>query len=217
MIIAITDRKISAKRDFLEQMEAVAGSSPDMIILREKDISEPEYRYLAVECLRICSYSGVKFCVNSFLRTASAIGCGRVQISFGQLTAEAGALKGFKEIWVSVHSPREALAAEAAGATHLIYGNVFETSCKPGAAGKGVNELRDVCGMVNIPVFAVGGIDLRTAGPAIGAGCSGICVRSLLMGSENPWGEMEELRRICGKRTDGPQNKRQGRILSERD
>jgi thiamine-phosphate pyrophosphorylase len=141
MIIAVTDRKISVASDFLEQMESVAASSPDMIILREKDLSEAEYRYLAIECLRICDSHDVRFCVNTFIKTAISINNKRVQISLDSLKENRESLDGFEEIWVSVHSAEEAAEAESLGATHLIYGNVFKTTCKPGAEGKGLKAL----------------------------------------------------------------------------
>jgi len=198
MIIAITDRKISAARDFLEQIEAIASSSPDMIILREKDLSEPAYRYLAIECQRICGCYNVKFCINTFFKMASSIGDGCVQVSFGSFITNIDRLKDFEEVWVSVHSVSEAVEAEQKGATHLIYGNVFETSCKPGVKGKGINELRDVCCTVDIPVFAVGGINTNTAKIVIDAGCKGVCIRSLFMRSKNPDIIMEELKKRIG-------------------
>ncbi len=194
MIIAVTDRKISAARDFLMQFEIIAETSPDMIILREKDLQENEYRYLAIECGRICSYYNVKFCVNMFIKVAEAFGSERVQVSFGSLRTNRDRLLRFHEIWVSVHSIEEAAEAERLGATHLIYGNVFETSCKPGAKGKGTDELEAVCGAAGIPVFAIGGIDTNTAGAAMDAGCKGVCVRSLLMQSKAPQTVMDELR-----------------------
>jgi len=194
MIIVITDRKISATRDFLDHVEAIANTAPDMIILREKDLSEAGYKYLAIECQRICSYHNIKFCVNTFLRTAVSLESERIQVSFDLLKTNTYRLKDFNEIWVSVHSLGEAVEAESLGATHLIYGNVFETSCKPGAAGKGIVELKRVCGAVRIPVFAVGGIDQNTIEKAIDAGCEGVCVRSLFMQSLNPRVTMDELR-----------------------
>jgi len=199
MIIAITDRKISAKHEFLEQIEEIANGSPDMIILREKDLSEPEYRHLAVECARICGYHNVDFCVNTFIKTAQHINNGRIQISFGSLTANAKMLKEFDEVWVSVHSLEEAVEAKRIGATHLIFGNVFETSCKPGAEGKGLKELADVCRAVDIPVFAVGGIDIVNSPMVMETGCAGICIRSLLMGSGNPAETILFLRRGLGE------------------
>jgi len=163
MIIAITDRTIG-RTPFLEQVEAIASAHPDMIILREKDLSEKEYERLAKECLRICDRHSIKFCVNSFISVAVAVGSERIQLPFGLLIANKNCLKDFKEVWVSVHSVNEAEYAERMGATHLIYGNVFETTCKPGAEGKGVKELKKICDSVNTPVFAVGGIDAGTIG-----------------------------------------------------
>ncbi|AIZ56204.1 thiamine-phosphate synthase [Candidatus Methanoplasma termitum] len=200
MIIAVTDRKISVRRDFLEQVEEIAGASPNMIILREKDLPEPDYRYLAVECARICSCYNVEFCVNTFVKTAALIGNGRIQISFGSLKAERDRLNDFKEIWVSVHSLKEAVDAERLGATHLIYGNVFETSCKPGLKGKGLMELAEISDTVNIPVFAVGGIDIINSRKVLETGCDGLCVRSLLMTSENPREKIGFLKRDLEER-----------------
>ena len=49
-IIAVTNRKL-CHIDFLEQIEALAKSEVDSIILREKkDLSEEEYYVLAEEC-----------------------------------------------------------------------------------------------------------------------------------------------------------------------
>ncbi len=184
MIIAVTDRKISTRHDFLEQIENVADALPDMIILREKDLSEPNYRYLAVECARLCGNRGIRFCVNKFVKTAHALELDDIQISMDDLRQNADL--PFENIWVSVHSKDEAMEAERLGATHLIYGNVFETSCKPSLGGKGLLDLRDVCDSVDIPVFGIGGIDASNVDLVLDAGCKGVCMRSALMTSKKP-------------------------------
>ncbi|MDR1405246.1 MAG: thiamine phosphate synthase [Candidatus Methanoplasma sp.] len=194
MIIAITDRSISFRPDFLEQIKAVADSSPDMIILREKDLSEAQYNRLAIECMRICNRCNVKFCVNSFVKTAMTIGSERIQLSFGSFVGDLERLAVFEEVWVSVHSADDAAEAERLGATHLIYGNVCETACKPGVKGKGIKQLRTVCEAAGIPVFAIGGIDEDNARLAMDAGCKGVCVRSLLMSAEDPSEIMKNMR-----------------------
>jgi len=193
MIIAITDRTIS-RAPFTEQVEAIASARPDMIILREKDLPEKEYERLAKECLRICDRHSIRFCVNSFISVAVALGSERIQLPFSILLNNKDRLKYFKDVWTSVHSLSEAKEAEKMGVTHLIYGNVFETSCKPGAEGKGVRELKKICGSVNIPVFAVGGIDAGAIGEVIGTGCKGVCVRGPLMEAEDPHTVMRMLR-----------------------
>ncbi|MDR0334968.1 MAG: thiamine phosphate synthase [Methanomassiliicoccaceae archaeon] len=193
MIIAVTDRKIS-RSEFLTQTELIASARPDMLILREKDLTEEEYGRLAAECSRICDRHNVKFCINSFVNVAAAMGSERVQVPFGLLAGT----KGFRERWASVHSLNEAFEAERMGATHLIYGNVFETSCKPGAEGKGIAELKRVCDSVNIPVFAIGGISEDNIRAAMDAGCRGVCIRSLLMEAAGPRAVMDGLRKRMG-------------------
>jgi len=194
MIIAVTDRTISVS-DLPEQVEAIASSSPDMIILREKDLSENEYAELAAKCLHICDKYNIKFCVNSFIGVAGRIGIARIQLPFLSFMDNNDALTQFQEVWVSVHSLSEATEAERLGATHLIYGNIFETTCKPGADGRGVKELADICASVNVPVFAIGGIDKDNIKMVIDAGCKGVCIRGSLMTSKDPRMIIDELRK----------------------
>lgn len=49
-IIAVSNRKL-CERPFLEQIERVCQMKPQAIILREKDLSEEEYRILSEEVL----------------------------------------------------------------------------------------------------------------------------------------------------------------------
>ena len=198
MIIAVTDRKI-CRKEFMGQVEAIASSRPDMLILREKDMTESGYGRLAVQCSEICGRHNVPFCVNSFIDVAAAIGSVRIQMPFAAFADNIERLKDFKERWVSVHSADEAAEAERMGATHLIFGNVYETSCKPGAEGKGVPQLRKITDSVNIPVFAIGGISAENVNDVMGTGCAGICVRSILMDTESPGTVMEGLRQRCAE------------------
>jgi thiamine-phosphate pyrophosphorylase len=194
MIIVVTDRKICAGSGYLDRIEAIAAEGPDAIILREKDLPDSEYKYLAIECARICSSYGVKFCINTFIRVAAAMESCCVQVSFSSLRTNGDLLKDFEEVWVSVHSLNESVEAEKLGATHLIYGNLFKTSSKPGAEGKGLVELEEICRTVHIPVFGIGGINKTNISSVAKTGCAGVCVRSAVMGSKNPSRVMKDLR-----------------------
>jgi len=194
MIIAVTDRKI-VHGDFLVQIEKVAAASPDMLILREKDLTDVEYKYLAIECMRICGTYNVRFCVNSFIRTAAAINNGRIQVPFDLFKINKDKLSMFEERWVSVHSLTEAIQAQEMGATHLIYGNIFETTSKPNVWGKGIDDLRYTCSVLDRPVYAIGGIGIGNIGRVMETGCAGVCMRSLFMQATNPSDVMAELRK----------------------
>ncbi|MBE0344308.1 thiamine phosphate synthase, partial [Paenibacillus sp. 28ISP30-2] len=45
---------------------------------------------------------------------------------------------------VSVHSLEEAQAAEQAGAGYVLYGQVFETNCKPGVTPRGLEKVERI-------------------------------------------------------------------------
>jgi thiamine-phosphate pyrophosphorylase len=76
---------------------------------------------------------------------------------------------------VSCHSLASAQAAAAAGADYIFFGPIFPTPSKHmyGPA-QGLQRLAEVCGAVNIPVLAIGGINMENAADCLEFGASGI-------------------------------------------
>ena len=69
-VIAVSNRKL-CKRPFSEQIERVCKIHPDAIILREKDLTEEEYRTLAKEVLEICNQYQVHCILHNFLESGN--------------------------------------------------------------------------------------------------------------------------------------------------
>ena len=69
-----------------------------------------------------------------------------------------GRTDGLNLLGTSVHSVEDAKEAEHLGADYIFAGNIFETDCKKGLPGRGLEFLENVCKAVNIPVYAIGGI-----------------------------------------------------------
>ena len=65
----------------------------------------------------------------------------------------------FEYLGASCHSLEDAKTAQALGAHYIILGNIFETDCKKGLPGRGLEFLREVCRETELPVYAVGGIN----------------------------------------------------------
>jgi len=192
MIAAVTNRMI-CKGPFLEQIRRIAEAGPDMLILREKDLPRKEYTELAAECQRICEDHNVRLCVNSFVDTARELGIKDVQLPMDVFLENIH--KG-STTFVSIHSLQEAKEAEALGAEYLIFGNVFETSCKPGMPAKGLREIRNISENVSIPVLGIGGIGRDNISSVLAAGASGVCIMSQFMISDDPSTLMAELKQI---------------------
>ncbi len=176
-MIAITNRKL-CKIPFAEQLELVAAAGPELIILREKDLSGPELEALAQSCLDACGRHGVPMSVNTATDVAERLGVFRVHLPMPVLrTAD---VSPFDVVGASVHSPEEAVEAVSLGADYLIAGHVFPTACKIGEP-RGTGCLEAVVEASEVPVYAVGGVTPENYDLVLEAGASGAAAMSSVM------------------------------------
>ena len=176
-IISVSNRKLCNK-DFLERISEISNAGIP-VILREKDLNEAEYEELAKKVIALCP----NIILHSFTNAAKNIGCKRIHLPMHVLRDTD--VSGFEITGTSVHSPEEAKEAQTLGASYITAGHIFETDCKKGLAPRGLDFLENVCQSVNIPVYAIGGINSENAREAISRGASGVCVMSGLMTCEN--------------------------------
>ncbi len=177
-MIAITCRKI-CREPFMDRVRRLAEAGPEMMILREKDLSHPDLLALASECKDICYAAGVPLSVNTDISVARELGIRRVHLPLPVLR-ESGELSDMELVGASVHSPSEAAEAESLGAGYLIAGHIFPTACKIGEP-RGTPFLKSVCDAVDIPVYGVGGITPENYPRIISAGAKGAAVMSSAM------------------------------------
>ena len=183
--IAITNRTL-VQGDFLEQMQKVIHLHPNAVILREKDLPDEEYEILAEKILEMCRESGVRCFLHSRISVANRLGCRQIHISIPVLMAmsekERSQLrKDFQEISVSCHSMEDMNVAVKNGATQIILGTIFETECKKGLKGKGLEFVREICRVCPVPVYAIGGMNMERLPQVMEAGAAGGCMMSGFM------------------------------------
>lgn len=181
-MMAVTNRHL-CDRDFLEQIEFLASTDIDAVILREKDMTSEAYEHLAKDVLAICHKHNKKCILHSFAGVAEKLHCENIHLPLPVLLelADKKALKSFKHIGTSVHSVEDALTAEKAGATCLTAGHIFDTDCKKGLPGRGLTFLEAVCRSTKLPVYAIGGITPENLEEVCLAGAVGGCMMSLSM------------------------------------
>ena len=98
----------------------------------------------------------------------------------------AGERAMFSALGASCHSVEEAVEAESLGCTYITAGHIFNTDCKRGLPGRGLDFLAQVCAHVSIPVYAIGGITPQRIAAVKQAGAAGACVMSSIMASGDP-------------------------------
>lgn len=183
-VVSVTAKPL-CKDDFLQRIRKISDSEVQYIILREKYLSEQEYYSLAKEVLSVCDKE--KLIIHNFIGTAVSLGIKKIHLPFSAFI-ELNGRRNFDIVGTSVHSVDDAAFAQENGADYITAGNIYETDCKKGLKGKRVNFLRNVCESVDIPVYAIGGINADTAGgfnAVTEKNFAGVCVMSLLMQCEN--------------------------------
>ena len=181
----VTDRSAlppspSATSDVLGKIAEAQSAGVDWIQIREKDLSARELAALLDEALKISSAS--KILVNDRLDVALAGSASGVHLTETSVSARdarklASSLSGPPGflVGVSCHSLDGARAAADSGADYLVFGPVFPTPSKAAyGAPQGLERLAEVCRTVDIPVLAIGGIDLENAASCLAVGASGI-------------------------------------------
>lgn len=157
-IVAVSNRKL-CDRPFLEQIERVCKIHPEAVILREKDLTEEEYRILAKEVMNICSRYQVSCILHNFWNIAIELGCTSVHLPLPVLQKLPDEEKNkFTKIGISVHSVEEAKEAERLGASYITAGHIYATECKKSLPPRGLDFLEEICKTVSVSVYGIGGI-----------------------------------------------------------
>lgn len=194
-IHVVTDRRLTGGRPLAEVAGAAARGGAAAIQVREKDLTAAGLWRLGQEVAAAVRAAGSLLLVNGRLDVALALGADGVHLGGDALPVAAArrvAGPGFL-IGASVHSLAEAVAAASAGADYLIFGNVFETSSKPGLAGRGLEALAAVCAAVPVPVVAIGGVAAGNVSAVRRAGAAGAAVRAAVMAAPDPERAVREL------------------------
>lgn len=195
-LLCITNRSLCGPH-FLQQLEKILQTRNYSIVLREKDLSEEEYKALAKQVLSLCHVYQVECILHSFPDVAKELNHPNLHVPLTLLREQPSLAKEFSLLGASIHSVEEALEAQRLGASYVTAGHVFATSCKPGKAPRGLKFLADVVSTIghytstspssnSLAVYAIGGITNETLNLVLEEGAYGACIMSGLMTCKKP-------------------------------
>ncbi len=160
-------------------------SGVHLVQLREKRLSDGDYRALARDLRAITAAYGARLLVNSRLQIAAEVRADGVHLPRDASIGEArramgpGALIG-----VSTHSAEELRRAETEGADFVTLSPVFPTASKPWEIDMlGLDRFAALTATSALPVFALGGVQRANALHCLKAGAYGVAVVSSIMGA----------------------------------
>ncbi len=205
LLYAVTDRAWVGKQSLYEQVESALKGGATCVQLREKELSDADFLTEAIELSALCKRYGVPFFVNDNVEIA--IQCGADGVHVGQEDMAAAQVRQrvgeHMMIGVSVHSVEEALEAVKNGADCLGVGAMFSTSTKTDADVLPQEVLRDICAAVDIPVVAIGGINIANLMQLSGTGVDGVALVSAIFGAEDIESECRRLHAMSEEMVKG--------------
>lgn len=185
-LLCVSNRKLCIG-EFLQRVESLAQSGADGLILREKDLSEAEYEALAKQVLTICRRYGFPCALHHFPDCARRLGAEQIHLPLPILrTLPYKERVDFAQIGTSCHSLEDAKDAQELGCSYLTLGHIFATDCKKGLPPRGLGLLEEVCNAVDLPVYAIGGIQPENLSQVQAAGSAGACIMSGFMRCADP-------------------------------
>jgi thiamine-phosphate pyrophosphorylase len=182
--------------------QQLCDGGADLIQLRAKQSSPEEIRHMAGAILPITRRANAGLIVNDHLSIAQEVGadfCHLGQEDFFDAghthVSQLSTLNSQPGIGLSTHAPEQATRALAAGADYLAIGPVYATGTKPTARPVTLEYVRWAAAKVNIPWFAIGGINLNNLDEVLAAGARRICVVSAILNADDVAKTCAEFRR----------------------
>lgn len=197
----VTDRGLSAGRSHLEIVQEAIAGGVTCVQLREKHLSTRQFVQEARALQHLLAGSNIPLIINDRLDIAMAVGAQGVHLGQDDMHInDARQLLGPKRIiGISVESVEQAIKAAEAGADYLGLSPVFATPTKTDTAPPlGLDEVRNIRQAVELPLIAIGGINLSNCAQVMATGVDGLAVVSALVSAASPKEAAIELRKTAG-------------------
>lgn len=201
LLYAVTDRSWTGEKSLFEQVEETLKGGTTFLQLREKNLSDEEFKSEAEEIKKICAEYKVPFVINDNVELAKEIDADGVHVGQDDMNASnvRQIIGNDKILGVSVQTVEQAILAEKQGADYLGVGAVFSTSTKSDAIEVPYEMLQKICSAVKIPVVAIGGINKSNVNQLAKSGICGIAVISAIFAEKNILEATKELKNIVKK------------------
>ena len=193
----VTDNSDNEK-NFLKTIEESIKGGVTVVQIREKTADTLDFYNLALKVKEITEKYNVPLILNDRVDIALAIDADGVHVGQSDMPCDVTRklIGKDKILGISAATVDEAKKAQNDGADYIGTGAVFPTTTKDDASSVTKEELKEIVKSIEIPVVAIGGINLENASQLKDTGISGLSVVSAIMSSDNPKKSSEELLNI---------------------
>lgn len=207
-LLVVTDRRLAAAagHDLVDVVMAAVAAGARAVLLREKDLPEPERWEIAHQLADCLGMVGGQLLVATgpsvdepSLALLSEVGACGLHLA----ASPEGGTPGLDRLILgqSCHSVAELRAAADRGLSYATLSPIWETPSKPGyGPALGPSGLAAAVDAVpELPVFALGGVTAERAASCVAAGAAGVAVMGAVMGAADPGAEVRGIRAALGE------------------
>lgn len=192
----VTDSLNLTEAEFLAKIEAALAGGVDLLQLREKAVTSKQYYSRAQKVKRLTDQYQVPLIIDDRLDIAMAVDAAGVHLGEEDLdVATARKLLGpTKLIGATTKTVEQAVSAVEQGADYLGVGAIFPTTTHVKTVATSVETLTAIRHNVNVPVFAIGGLNQHNVATIKPAQVAGVAVVSAIMKANEPKKAAAQLR-----------------------
>jgi thiamine-phosphate pyrophosphorylase len=185
-------------------IQAIRGGAKT-IQLRAKNSGTKEFFSMARDLKQICAENNVLFIINDSLEIALASEADGLHIGQDDLPISVARklLPIDKILGCSASNKEEALDAASQGADYLGVGSIYPTSSKDVKSVIGEEALKNIHYDIDLPIVAIGGINLDNIASVIKAGAISAAVISAVLGADDVEAAAGTLTKIIERAKNG--------------
>jgi len=183
-LYVLLDPSISPDRTLVDVLTASAKAGAKLFQYRNKTASMKVAYAEALALRKIAHGLGVVFIVNDRCDLALAVDADGVHLGQGDLPCQLArkVMGPNKLIGLSTHNAEQVAAAVVVEPDYLGFGPIFRPGSKPDHDPVvGIEGLRAVRRLTELPIFAIGGIGLNHIEEVVWAGANGAAVLSAIL------------------------------------
>lgn len=182
----VTNSDKYTEKEFLKRVEDALKGGVDILQLREKEKTDLEILNLGKKVKKICDDYKVPMLIDDKPHLAWALGCG-VHVGADDFPISlCRKLLGEKAlIGATAKSVEAAKKAQEDGADYLGVGAIFETKTHVKTKRTSVETLKKIKEVVDIDVFAIGGLNIENVDILKNSKADGICVVRAIMDADD--------------------------------
>ncbi len=201
-LYAIIDTQTLKGHSLIEAANQAICGGAKTIQLRDKLQSKRELLPIAQQLKNLCAKHNVLFIVNDYLDLALATDADGLHLGQDDMPISVARklLPIDKILGCSTTTADQAVTAESEGADYIAVGSMYPTISKETAKVVGLERLRQISQVVNLPLVAIGGITKDNVAEIMAAGAESVAIISAILQAKN----IEEAARQIVDRLEAP-------------